>query len=585
MNRPPLLRLGLDELIVDNFAGGGGASTGIFAALGRSTDIAINHNAAALSMHKANHPETLHYCEDVWKVDPRKVCGGRRVGLAWFSPDCKHFSKAKGGKPVENKVRGLAWLVVRWAKAFKAGQRPRVIVLENVEEFKTWGPLLKSGLPDPAKKGLTFKIWKGKLEALGYQVEFTELRASDYDTPTIRKRLFLVARCDGNVLPWPKKMEGPARTAAECIDWNIPCPSIFDRKRPLAPATMRRIANGIKRFILDNPEPFIVGVGGRMAQSNPRPVSDAFQTITAKADSAVVTPILVGIDNKSNGGRDAWPVDDPLRTVTVENRFAVATPYLVRTAHGEQDSKGKKRGRGEHQLALALPTVTASNDFALCSPTLIQVGYGERKGQKPRVPGLHKPLGTIVNAGKHALVSAFLAKHFGGVVVGVPATTPMPTITAKGCQTQVVTSNLVKLYGTCKDGQDVREPMPTVTSSGQHIGEVRAFLTQFYGEGGGQLADLNEPMRTIRTRDCLALVTVRGEQYAIVDIGMRMLTPRELFRAQGFPEGYVIERGADGEKMTKTAQVRMCGNSVCPPLAKAVIRSQFPGHTDERLAA
>jgi DNA (cytosine-5)-methyltransferase 1 len=535
MKRAPILRLFEDELIVDNFAGGGGASTGIEDALGRSPDIAINHDAQALSMHKANHPTTKHYQENVWDVDPIEACAGRRVGLAWFSPDCKHFSKAKGGKPVDKKIRALAWIVIRWAKAFKVGNRPRVIVLENVEEFQDWGPLLANGKPDPTKKGLTFRIWKGKLEALGYEVEFRELRASDYDTPTIRKRLFLVARCDGEEIRWPEKFTSAPRTAAQCIDWDIHCPSIFDRKKPLAQNTLRRIANGIKRFVLENPDPFIVG-----------------------------------IDNKSNGGRDVWPISDPLRTVTVENRFAVVTPYIIPTTH---------QGDGRtYDIREPMRTITGANrgEQSLISPTLIQIGYGERKGQKPRVPGLHKPLGTVVAGGqKHALVAAFLAKHFGGnETPGWPLRKPISTVTAQDHHA-LVTSNLIKLYGTCKDGQDVRKPMPTVTGGGTHIGEVRAFLTQFYGDGGGQIAGLDEPMRTIRTKDCLALVMVRGEQYAIVDIGMRMLTPRELFRAQGFPEDYQIAEGHDGKAMTKTDQVRMCGNSVCPPVAAALLTANF----------
>lgn len=501
--RAPAIRIYEGEIVVDNFAGGGGASTGITHAIGRSPDIAINHDPEAIAMHRVNHPTCEHYCEDVWDIDPEDACRGRKVALAWFSPDCKHFSKAKGGKPVDKKIRGLAWVAVRWARAV----RPRVIMLENVEEFRDWGPIADDGRPCPLRRGLTYRRFVAQLRNLGYQVEDREIRACDHGAPTTRKRLFLIARCDGEPIVWPDATHGkgrePYRTAAECIDWNLPCPSIFERDRPLAENTQRRIAEGIRRFVLEAPQPFIVG-----------------------------------IDNASNGARDAWASSDPLRTITAENRFAVV------------------------------------------APTLIQTGYGEREGQAPRVPGLNKPLGTAVAGGvKHALVAAFLAKHNGiaeKMVVGQDLSEPVHTITAKD-QKAVVTSHLLKLYGT-STGCSVEEPMPTITAGGQHIGEVRAFLMKYYSTGG-QWQSLFDPVHTIRTKDGLALVMVHGEPHVIADIGMRMLSPRELYRAQGFPSNYVIDHGMteDGEKveLTKTAQVRMVGNSVSPNPAEALVAAQF----------
>lgn len=533
------------ESTIDAFAGGGGASTGIeqaYAELGLDevVDVAVNHDDDALAMHAANHPRTLHLREDVFKVDVRKVVGKRLVRLLWLSPDCKHFSKAKGGKPVEKRIRGLAWVAVKWAKILK----PRAIVLENVEEFQDWGPLVKTAdgwFPDASRKGQTFQRFIGQLRAIGYKIEWRELRACDYGAPTIRKRLFVVCRRDKAAIVWPKPSHGkgltPYRTAAECIDWSVPCPSIFERQRPLAEATLRRIARGIQRYVIDAAEPFIVPV-------------------THHGDDRV------------------HPTTEPMRTVTSARR----------------------------------------GEFALVSPTLIQTGYGERPGQAPRVPGLHKPIGTLVDGGKHALVSAFLAQHNAGFYegkgrdvrqpmstvmqsgshqsvvtahiaqfngdrgkatrAGRPANAPLSTIVHRGTQQRVITSHLLKLKGTCKDGQPVTEPMPTVQAGGLHTGEVRAFLVKYYGnEREG--VPLSEPMHTVTAKDRLGLVTIHGQPYQIVDIGMRMLTARELARAQGFPDSYVIDRGADGSPLTKSAQVRMIGNSVCPPLAKAIVMAQF----------
>ena len=504
-----------DEIVVDNFAGGGGASTGIEMALGRSPEIAINHDPDAISMHTVNHPTTEHYCESVWDIVPRDVVAGRPVGLVWLSPDCKHFSKAKGSTPVSKKIRGLAWVTLRWA----ATVRPRVIMLENVEEFQTWGPLLidaeGNARPDPAKKGRTFNSFINALRRQGYKVEWRELRACDYGTPTIRKRLFLIARRDGAPIVWPKPTHGdpasaevkagkllPWPTAADVIDWSIPCPSIFERKRPLAENTLRRIAKGLDRFVINAAEPFIV----KCNHTSTRTVYDCFR---------------------------GQGINEPLQTVTATPGFALVQPQLA-------------------------PFITEHANAS----------------QQRNMPA-DEPLRTIcaqVKGGHFALVSAFLAKHYTGVV-GAELTTPLPTVTTVD-HNALVTSHLVKLRGTCQHGQPVTEPMPTVTAGGLHIGEVRAFLLKYYGTDS--TIPCSEPLHTVTTRDRFGLVTVRGEDYQIVDIGMRMLEPHELFAAQGFPADYVIDNDATGKKFTKTAQVARCGNAVCPPLAAALVRANLP---------
>jgi DNA (cytosine-5)-methyltransferase 1 len=560
------------ELIIDSFAGGGGASTGIEMALGVSPDIAINHDREAIAMHAANHPNTEHHCEDVWKVDPVTVCRSRPVGLMWLSPDCKHFSKAKGGKPLSKKVRGLAWLAVHWAKAVK----PRVICLENVEEFADWGPLLKDGRPCQMRKGFTFRRFVSRLSNLGYTVDWRELKACEYGAPTIRKRLFLVARRDGLPIVWPEPTHGrgllPFRTAAECIDFSIPCPSIFERERPLAEATLRRIARGIMRYVVNNPRPFIVG-----------------------------------IDNQSNGGRDVWPGSEPLRTTTSENRFALATPVLAGCGGRAGQSPEKpanvpmntitskadtvlvtphitkfRTGSTGHQVDEPLHTICAGGEMkrdagaahamGLVSASIINTRNGEREGQAPRARDIEQPYPTVTAKGSQgALVAAFLARHYGGHENdGAPLGKAIPTITAKDHH-HLVTSNLVKLRNNC-DGQQNDDPLHTITSGG-HFGEVRAFLLKYYGTD--QDPQLRAPLHTITSKDRFGLVTVEGTDYAIVDIGMRMLTPRELFRAQGFPPEYVIEPVVNGKPLTKTAQVRMVGNSVVPQLAAAIVRANY----------
>lgn len=584
------------EIIIDNFAGGGGASTGIEMALNRHVDVAINHDPEAVSMHQANHPQTAHHCESVWEVNPREVMPGRKIGLLWLSPDCKHFSKAKGGKPVEKKIRGLAWVAIRWA----ALRKPRVVMLENVEEFITWGPLVKgadgSMRPCPKNKGREFNAFVNALRYHGYAVEWKELRACDYGAPTIRKRLFLIARCDGKPIVWPEpthfdpKLEEkrhrergekrrPAwRTAAECIDWSMPCPSIFLSKeegraigvnRPLADNTLRRVAKGIMRYVVNAAEPFIVplthhGADRRTGMQQPLP------TITAahRGEMALVTPFITEHANGSNQRNMA--ADEPLRTQCAQvkgGHFAIVAP-VISTYYGDK-RPGDVRGI---RMDEPLQTQTTENRHALVSAFMAK-HYGGVVGH-----GLDgEPLHTVTSSDHNSLVTANLVRHFGQSV-GSSATDPVGTVTAGGMgKTGIVTSNLIKLRGT-NIGQSNDEPLHTLSAQGTHFAEVRAFLIKYYGNEQDGIP-LNESIHTVTARDRFGLVTVRGEEYAITDIGLRMLAPRELFRAQGFPENYIIDRGlhidADGnhhwKPLTKSAQVRMCGNSVSPYCAEALV--------------
>lgn len=723
------------ELIIDNFAGGGGTSTGLEQAFGRPVDIAINHDPEALAMHAANHPHTTHLCESVWDVDPIKVTNNRPVGLVWLSPDCKHFSKAKGGKPVEKRIRGLAWVTLRWAAKCK----PRVIMLENVEEFKTWGPLLVeadgSAKPDPAKKGKTFDSFIRQLRAHGYTVDYREMRGCDHDTPTIRKRFFLVARRDGIAIKWPEPTHGapdsigvrdgklrPYRTAAECIDFSLPCPSIFERDRPLAPATLRRIAKGIMRYVVDAADPFIVGQGGPIYGGKPVSANQPFGTLTTENHRAVVLPTIVPVTHQ--GGDRTESIGEPFRTITGAHRGekALGVATLVQVGYGEREGQAPraldiekplgtvvgaaaKHALVEAELApflmtnttghpgagvdMPVPTITAAGNQALVSALL--TGVGGRAGQsRPRgvdeptatatskadaalvtavlvdaahgevSPGgvkrwgtgahdVEAPLGTVTASGNKAVATAFLAKHYTGVVgsdltnpigtvtacdhhslvtafltehanasnqrvmpadeplrticaqvkgghfsmvsahitkfrtgaTGSPLDEPLHTVTAGGHQARpgtgnamgIVTSNLVKLRGT-STAAGTDEPLGTVSAGGQHHAEVRSFLLAYYGTDQSQ--GLADPLATVTSRDRFGLVTIHGQDYQIVDIGLRMLQPRELFRAQGFPDDYIIgDDPAQGLKLTKSAQVRMCGNSVCPPMAKALILANF----------
>ncbi|WP_186080676.1 DNA cytosine methyltransferase [Burkholderia gladioli] len=597
------------ELIVDNFAGGGGASTGLERAFGRPVDVAINHDAEALAMHAANHPYTAHYCESVFDVDPVAITGNQPVGLVWLSPDCKHFSKAKGGKPVSKKIRGLAWIALRWAATVK----PRVIMLENVEEFVTWGPLGADGRPCPKRRGRTFRSFVNALQRQGYTVDHRELRACDFGAPTIRKRFFLVARRDGLPIVWPTPTHGdpkgaavragklaPWRTAADCIDWSIPCPSIFERERPLKDATMRRIARGIMKFVVNSADPFIVSYYSDETRFRGAPIDEPLGTTTTANRFAVVTPTIMHITHQ--GDDRTRPAGAPLATITTAKRGEQALVAATLVKHNFGDTPCQAADAPLHTVT------TQGNRFGVVAATLVQTGYGERPGQAPRAPGLDKPLGTVVAGGaKHAVVAAFLAKHYGGhESPGAPLDKPTSTITTQdhhhlvtaqlvGCggraaqsrprdagepsatitskaDTAVAVSHLVKLRNN-QFGQDARDPMPTLTAGGGHVGEVRAFLVKYYGTADG--APLAEPLHTVPTHDRFGLVTIQGEDYAIVDIGMRMLTPRELARAQGFPDSYVLAPEVDGKPLSKSSQVRMIGNSVCPDVAEALIRANF----------
>lgn len=579
------------ELVIDLFAGGGGASTGIEQAIGRAVDVAINHDPEAVSLHQANHPQTQHFVSDVFEVDPMAVLeslGWGKVGLLWASPDCKHFSKAKGGKPVSKKIRSLAWVVVKWAKAV----RPRMICLENVEEFQTWGPLDKeTNMPCPRRKGRTFARWKAALQALGYQVEHRELRACDYGAPTIRKRLFLVARCDGQPIVWPEATHGgpdslgvKARklkawaTAAQCIDWSIPAPSIFERTRPLADATCRRIAKGIMRYVVDAAEPFIVEGGVHGVQHQPRSNSDADGAGQANRSKASRRPPL---DDGMDGGIRSVLQGHPSRRGDESGSLGAqgfTSPNVERCSPGTRVCT-----KGPVSACDAGPTASSAGDSGLLVPTLISMGHGERAGQQPRVPGVERPHSTITAQGQHsALVTAFLAKHYTGVV-GSDLAEPIGTVTSVDHHS-LVSASMVTIDNQSSSGGsgDIQAPLKTTTVENRHA-LVQAFLVKYYGTD--QDPALREPLHTITTKDRFGLVTVQGQPYAIVDIGLRMLTPRELYRAQGFPESYRIDRGADGRPLTKTAQVRMCGNSVCPPLARALVTANYSESQAQRRAA
>lgn len=505
------------ELIVDNFAGGGGASTGIEMALGRAVDIAINHDAKAIEMHKVNHPNTKHYIEDVWDVDPVEATQGKPVGLAWFSPDCKHFSKAKGGKPVDKNIRGLAWVSVKWAKAVK----PRVIILENVEEFKTWGPLIKDDkgnlFPDPDKKGQTFELFIKALEKQGYKVDFRELRACDYGAPTTRKRFFMIARCDNKPIVWSEPTYGnpegievrcgllkPWRTASECIDWDIPCPSIFTRKKPLAENTLKRIARGFKKFVIENPSPFIVRIG----------------------------------QTGFGGDRLQYELSKPLTTITTKAEHCLVTPFL------------------QHYY-----TETTENEV---------------RGQT-----LKEPIATIPTANRFGLVTAFISKYYAGTYNGAGSSLeePLHTVTSKD-HNALVTAFISRNFHT-STGHELNKPLATSTTVNKSA-LVSAFLLKYYGTDVGQSID--NPLHTITTKDRFGLVTIKGEDYQIVDIGMRMLKPHELFLAQGFPGDYIIDRDSKGNKYPIVDQVAKCGNSVCPPLAKALVKANYKEEIKENIA-
>lgn len=558
------------ELFVDNFAGGGGASTGIEMAIGRSVDVAINHDPDAIAMHRANHPNSKHYCEDVWQVDPEEACGGNPVALAWFSPDCKHFSRAKGGKPVDKNIRGLAWVTIRWAYTV----RPRCLMLENVPEIMTWGPLGKDNKPIKERSGETFEGFvlalttgipkdhpafkemcdalgistKSKMAdaltlGLGYKVEYKILKSCDFGAPTTRTRFYMIARCDGQPIVWPEPTHAPRnsqevkdgtklpyRTAAECIDWSIPTQSIFERSKPLAENTLRRIARGIQKFVVENPEPFIVTV------------------------------------NHSGDGFRGQDINEPLQTVTAKHGYGVVAPHLTKF---QQNSLGQPLDR---PIDTVMP---GAQRFGLIAPTLIQ--YHDEQG-KDEVRGqeLTEPIMTLDTSNRYALSCAHIMKNYAGGYTGAgsAADAPLDTVTAKD-HNSLVTAHIMTMRRNM-DGQKADEPLTTVSCSGAHHAEVQAFLVKYFSTGAAKPVD--EPLDTVTTKDRFAVVTVHGEEYVITDIRMRMLQPRELFNAQGFPGDYIIDTDADGKAYPKSKQVARCGNAVTPPVPAALVRANLPEH-------
>ncbi|WP_114110649.1 DNA cytosine methyltransferase [Thalassospira xiamenensis] len=579
-----------NELVLDFFAGGGGASTGIEMALGRPVNIAVNHDTNAITMHQANHPHTQHLCEDVFAVDPDAVCKGRRVAMAWFSPDCTHHSKAKGGKPRSKKIRGLAWVVIKWM----ARVRPRVVFLENVEEFRDWGPLTKDGQPCKLRKGKIFLHWVDQMHRLGYRVEWKVLRACDYGVPTIRKRLFLIARCDGEPIVFPEPTHGdpksravktrklkPWPVAADILDFSLPCPSIFmdpveakkrGLKRPLAENSMKRIYRGLQKFVFEADDPFIVTVNHGGDAFRGQAIDTPFKTITAARDGqGLVQPFIQHVQHASSP-TGTMPANEPLRTVTATPKgggMALACAYMAQHNNTAADSRPMDR---------PVSTVTnTGSQQAIVAAHITKFRNGATGND------MTTPLATVTSGGKMArpgganplgVVAVHLDRQFGKSE-GADATDPVGTITAGGDgKTALCTSHLVKLRGTCRHGQASTEPTPTVTAGGLHIGEVRAFLMKYYGTGG-QDQDCKAPLGTVTAKERFGLVTVNGEPHQIVDIGMRMLTPRELYAAQGFPADYKIgdDPERDGFKFSKSQQVAKCGNSVCPPLAAAIIKA------------
>lgn len=529
----------LDEIIVDNFAGGGGASTGIELACGKPVDIAINHDPEAIKMHMVNHPYTVHYQASVWDIDPQAVCFGRPVGLAWFSPDCKHFSRAKGGKPVSKNIRGLAWIALRWA----AKVRPRVIILENVPEFVTWGPVRK-GRPVKSKSGQTFQRFISQLNDLGYKTEYRKLKACDYGAPTIRERFFLVARCDGKPIVFPEPTHGngkglkPYRTAAECIDWSIPCKSIFGRKHPLKPNTMRRIAKGLDKFTIKSGNPYIVTCNHSGECFSGQGISVPINTITAKCTDGIVSTH----NSKFYGGVTGVYISEPM------------------------------------------PTVTAVDHNVLTAASLIQY-HSETSHSEVRGQALDMPVMTVDSSPRYALTAAHIVKYYSGDNYS-SANDPLHTITTKE-RNALVESHLCILRRN-EDCRSEELPLPTITASGAHFAEIRTEIVKYNGGANlGNWAEIRELLNTYcgytMSDDEILLLEINGEKYFIYDIGMRMLEPKELYAAQGFPPDYIIDRDFEGKSYSRKEQVARCGNAVPPPFAEALVRANLPEWCGEKI--
>lgn len=652
---PQKSRLRAGEIVVDLFAGGGGASEGLKQALGIDPALAYNHDELAIGMHAANHPLTIHHREDIWHADPRADVAGRPVGWFHASPDCTHFSQAKGGQPRSRKTRALSWVVLKWVGQLLRADRakgtntaPRIISMENVWQILTWGPLiakrckatgrvlkmdgsvaacgervpveLQQLVPDKRHSGRTWQQFVAALRALGYAVEWRKLVASDYGAGTSRERLFLLGRRDGEAIVWPAPTHGtgpgqkPRVSAADCLDFSVPCPSIFGRKRELADATKRRIAKGLQRHVLGSADPFIVPAT-HQGGDRVHPVGEPMRTITAanRGELMLAAPELapfIAEHANSSHALGSMRADEPLRTVcagTKGGHFSVVSPILA--------GVGGRAGQSEPRSAAEpLYTMTAKADTALVAPTLVQTGYGEREGQAPRALDLQQPLGTVVAGGvKHAVAAPHLVK-FRGDSIGTPATDPVPTITSgagaarpAGAAHALGLSTAFMVQAAHGEGRpggvqrwgagstEARRQLGTVTASGsgghalaeaelahlspeQEAGALRvaAFLIKYYGTGAN-VPTLVDPVDTITTKDRLALVTVviRGTPYVVVDIGLRMLKPHELYRAQGFPVGYIIDRTANGTPLTTSASVRMVGNSVSPPPLRALAEANL----------
>lgn len=621
-----------EEIVVDFFCGGGGAGTGLEMGLGRAVTVAKNHSPAAISMHTVNHPHAKHFTTDVFEGDPDTECGGRAVGWFHMSPDCTHHSQAAGGQPRKREIRNLSWIGLKWAGM----KQPRVISLENVKQILQWGPLVakrckstgrvtKLGgviaepgevvpvseqflVPDPKRRGQTWAVFVAELQRLGYAVEWRVIKACDFGAPTSRERLFMIARCDGQPIVWPEPThaKNPAkgqqkwRTAAECIDWTIPSKSIFGRKKDLAPATLRRVAKGMRKFVLDAANPFIVPIAnwsGEIVQS----------------------------------------ADEPLRTVTSYPKggaFSIVSPTLVQTGYGERAGQAPR----VPGLDQPLGTVVAGGvKHAIAAAHLVKFRFAD-EGK-----ALDEPLPTITSGGNYkrpagaahamGISTVFMAQMNGGfnTTAAKSIDDPMTTVTNTGSQQQLVTANLVHLRGNC-DARDLNDPLHTISAGGTHHGLMTAFLERQFGAsvgqgldepaptitagGGGKSSlvelqlspeveagalrvasflisyygtsyagDITAPAPTITTRDRLALVTVtiKGTPYVIVDICLRMLQPAELYKAQGFPSDYIISHGADGKPFTKTQQVHMCGNSVSPPPMAALAAANNPWSKADQL--
>lgn len=586
------------ELVVDNFAGSGGASTGIELALGYPVDIAVNHDADAIAMHKVNHPYTRHFQEDVFAIDPVQVTGGRAVGIAWFSPDCKHFSRAKGGKPVSKKIRGLSWVVLRWAMAGRSA--PRVIFMENVPEIQTWGPLKDFDgelRPDPARIGETFNGFIAMLTSgidkehpafaeaceflkiehnsedgdrlaagLGYAVAWKELKACDYGAPIIRNRFYLVARRDGQPIVFPEPTHGKGReqyrTAAECIDWSIPCPSIFNRKKPLASNTLRRIARGLDKFVIKNPRPYIMS---NNTNNTPHDTDEPLATVTTGNRNYLCTPTVTKFQQNSLGQSPDKPLDTVMAGAT---RFGVVAPSLIQY-HTEQ-SKGEVRGQNLDSPAM---TVDGSNRYAINAAYLSKYYSGEQQFGA----SLEEPAPTVTAIDHTALVTGSIVKYYSGAEQFSALDEPLHTVTTK--DRHGLAASHLGVFRKNTDGKDLNEPMPTLTTSAGHMAHIKTYFEKIDGtEIPGHWNEVRELLNTYAgytiAGDEILIFEINGARYYIADIGLRMLKAHELMLAQGFPSDYVIDiESYIGKRYSESKQIARIGNSVCPPVAQALVRA------------